>query len=324
MTEIAKRPAGALAVTATQTEWTPDQKAALQALGIDDTVTPGDLKVFLSYAQRTGLDPFARQIYLIGRRYRDENQRWRKRWSIQVGIDGFRIVAKRSGKYRGQTPAEWCGPDGQWRDVWLDDEPPRAARAGVLHADFDQPLYAVATWAQYAVTAKDKNGNEYLTGLWPKMGPLMLHKCAEALAMRRAFPNDLSGIYIAEEMEQQGPGQLPVPPVPRPFDEMLADAIAAETLEQLQAVWREAGACGVLDADVTNHTTGEVLSFRDYLIGLSNDVKVEQAEQDSGGEDDADEERRRQDAQDGDLDNRGTDQEIHDAEIVDKDTPGDA
>jgi hypothetical protein len=46
-------------------------------------------------------------------------------------------------------------------------------------------------------------------------------------------------------------------------------------VEQLQAVWREAAACGVLDADVTNHTTGEVLSFRDYIIGLVNDVKTE-------------------------------------------------
>jgi phage recombination protein Bet len=294
MTEIAQRPAGALAVTATQTDWTPDQKAALQALGIDDTVTPGDLKVFLSYAQRTGLDPFARQIYLIGRRQRQDDGTWRKKWAIQVGIDGFRIVAKRSGKYRGQTPAEWCGPDGQWRDVWLEDGPPAAARAGVLHADFDQPLYAVATWTQYAAI----NTKGEVTGLWPKMGPLMLHKCAEALALRRAFPNDLSGIFIAEEMEQAGPGELPVPPVPRAFDEMLADAIAAETVEQLQAVWREAAACGVLDADVTNHTTGEVLSFRDYIIGLVNDVKTESDPEPAA----------QPDADSGD---------VHDAEVVD-------
>jgi phage recombination protein Bet len=317
-----------LAVTATQTNWTEDQKAALDALGIDtDSATEGDLRVFLTYAQRTGLDPFARQIYLIGRRVRDPDGQWRKRWTIQVGIDGFRIVAKRSGKYRGQTPAQWCGPDGQWRDVWLDDGPPAAARAGVLHADFDQPLYAVATWAQYAAL----NAKGDATGLWPRMGPLMLHKCAEALALRRAFPNDLSGIYIAEEMEQSGPAELPVPPVPRAFDEMLADAIAAETVEQLQAVWREAAACGVLDADVTNHTTGEVSSFRDYIIGLVNDVKTETepaaadpaigADSSATPQSDSEQQQREDAARDGELDNRGTDQEIHDAEIVDKDDP---
>jgi hypothetical protein len=141
----------------------------------------------------------------------------------------------------------------------------------VLHADFDQPLYAVATWAQYAAL----NAKGEATGLWPRMGPLMLHKCAEALALRRAFPNDLSGVYIAEEMDQQGPAELPVAPVPRSFDEMLADAIAADTIEALQAVWREASAAGVLDAPVTNHTTGEVLDFRDYLMGLSHEVKAE-------------------------------------------------
>lgn len=314
-TELARRPAGALAVTATQQDWTPDQRAALQALGIDDSVSGADLRVFLSYAQRTGLDPFARQIYLIGRRQRDPDGQWRKRWSIQVGIDGFRIVAKRSGKYRGQTPAEWCGPDGQWRDVWLEDGPPAAARAGVLHADFDQPLYTVATWGQYAAL----NAKGEVTGLWPKMGPLMLHKCAEALALRRAFPNDLSGIFIAEEMDQAGPGQLPVPPVPRPFDEMLADAIAAETLEQLQAVWREAAACGVLEADVTNHTTGEVLSFRDYLIGLSSEVKTEQAgesaDKDAGPPADATPPADPQPS----ADPPAEADQVHDAEIVDDD-----
>ena len=138
MTEIARRPAGALAVNPTQTDWTPDQRAALDSLGIDDTATAGDLRVFLTYAQRTGLDPFARQIYLIGRNAKENingQWRWRKRYSIQVGIDGFRVIAARTGKYRGQAGPEWCGEDGVWREVWLPSDPPAAARVSVLHAD---------------------------------------------------------------------------------------------------------------------------------------------------------------------------------------------
>ncbi|MBO0864838.1 MAG: phage recombination protein Bet [Mycobacterium sp.] len=268
--KVTQRPAGALAVRPTQTDWTDKQLAALQALGIDDSVTAGDLQVFLTYAQRTGLDPFARQIYLIKRRQREPSGQWVTRWSIQCGIDGFRVIANRSGKYRGQTPAEWCDESGVWVDVWLKPHPPAAARAGVYHADYPNPLYAVATWGQYA--ALTSKGDP--AAMWGKMPALMLHKCAEALALRRAFPNDLSGIYIAEEMDQQGPAELPKPPQPRPILELMQDADTATDVAVLQSLWREAAAAGVLDDTVTvNKDTGEATSFREHLLALVHNMK---------------------------------------------------
>jgi phage recombination protein Bet len=171
-----------LAITGDQTFWTDTQLSALKTLGLSNA-SKGDLSFFFHQAQRTGLDPFARQIYMIERG---------GRFGIQTSIDGFRIIAQRSGKYAGQDGPYWCGDDGQWVDVWLKPTPPLAAKVGVFHQDFHEPLYAVAKWESYAQSSP----------IWKKMPELMLAKCAESLALRKAFPNDLSGIYTDEEMSQ--------------------------------------------------------------------------------------------------------------------------
>ncbi len=189
--------AGALAVDPGQSFWTDEQRAALRQIGIDEA-SNGDLAVFLNYAQRTALDPFSRQIYMIGRNEKQRDGSWGKKWTIQASIDGLRIIAQRSGDYAGQVGPEWCGQDGFWHDVWLKAEPPAASRVGVLRTGFAAPLYAVAMFREYVGT--DKDGNP--TKMWRDKGALMIAKCAEALALRKAFPNDLSGIYTSEEMSQ--------------------------------------------------------------------------------------------------------------------------
>lgn len=183
----------ALTVRADQTDWTQAQRAALVQLGIEDA-EPGDTQVFLHYAQRTGLDPWARQIYMIGRW---DSRLGRKKWTIQASIDGLRIVAQRSGEYAGQVGPEWAGEDGEWRDVWLSKSMPLAARVGVLRKGFVEPLYAVAHLTEYMPMSNGKP-----MGLWASKPAVMLAKCAEALALRKAFPMDLSGLYVAEEMAQ--------------------------------------------------------------------------------------------------------------------------
>ena len=184
----------------TAVQWTPEQveliKTQILKGGSDD-----DLQVFLYQCARTGLDPFTRQIYGI-KRWDDDAKKMTV--GVQLSIDGLRLVAERTGRYKGQTAYEWCGTDGVWKDVWLSNDPPAAARVGVIKDGFEAPLYRIARFSAYA--GKKKDGG--LTRMWATMGDVMIAKCAEALALRTAFPQELSGLYAGEEMDQGG-GEQP-------------------------------------------------------------------------------------------------------------------
>lgn len=157
--------------------------------------TDSELQLFITTANRTGLDPFSKQCWAVKRW---DSNLGREIMSFQTGIDGFRVIANRSDKYAGQLGPFWCGEDGIWKDVWLDSKPPIASKVAVLRSDFKEPLWAVAKFNSYAGRKKDGS----LTPFWLKMPELMIAKVAECLALRKAFPQDLSGIYSSEEMDQ--------------------------------------------------------------------------------------------------------------------------
>jgi phage recombination protein Bet len=194
----------ALPLSSDMSQWTDEQAALLDAAGLvqrkngqaPSWAPRATVAAFLQQCARTGLDPIARQIYCIERA---------GKWQIQISIDGARLVAQRTGQYRGQTPAMWTGDGVTWVEVWLSKEPPAAARVGVYREGFAEPLYAVARWDSYAVYTTDfRTKAQKLAAMWAKMPDVMLSKVAEMLALRKAFPQDLSGLYSTEEMEQAG------------------------------------------------------------------------------------------------------------------------
>lgn len=154
------------------------------AVGANDN----ELKLFLYQSQRTGLDPLARQIYFVKRG---------TKITIQTSIDGFRVVAERSGNYAGQDEPKF------------EEGTPFPKKCTVTVYKFDKEgtrypaAYGVAYWEEYVPPA----GQDFM---WKKMPHTMLSKVAEALALRKAFPQDLSGLYTDEEMDQsKGDGNSP-------------------------------------------------------------------------------------------------------------------
>lgn len=158
-----------------------------------------EFALFMTTAQRLGLDPFAKQIYAVKRpSYDRELGRYVDKMTIQVGIDGFRSVADRTGENDGQDGPYWCDDDGAWREAWLVDKDPAAAMVRVYRKGCSKPFTGVAAFRSYVQTTKDGKVNRQ----WTQMPDVMLAKCAEALALRKAFPSQLSGVYTPEEMSQ--------------------------------------------------------------------------------------------------------------------------
>ncbi|PRA13294.1 phage recombination protein Bet [Arthrobacter sp. MYb211] len=203
--------ATALAIGTDQHEFNNAQVATLAQLGVVNA-DRANLAVFFHQSKRTGLDPFAKQIYMIARNSKEWDPERREKvnkvkYTIQTGIDGYRLIARRGADKAkvalSVDDTQWCGMDGVWQDVWLSPQPPLAAKVTVWRGN--EHFSSVALWHEYVQTYYDKDSQQQVpNSMWKKMPASQLAKCAEALAYRKAFPLDLSGIYTDEEMPSIG------------------------------------------------------------------------------------------------------------------------
>lgn len=155
--------------------------AALLRRTVTQSLSDDEHELFLLACQRSGLDPFARQIYFM---------RKEGKFVIEATIDGMRLSAERSAKYSGQIGPEWCGPDGVWKDIWTSQQPPVAACVGILRSDFAEPVWGKCLYAELS------QGGDF----WERMPANQLAKCAEAAGFRKAFPQKFSGLYTPDEV----------------------------------------------------------------------------------------------------------------------------
>lgn len=179
--------------------WSDEQRDLIKRT-IAKGATDDELSMFLHVAQRTGLDPFTRQLHAIKRW---DRQAGREVMAIQTGIDGYRLVAERTGKYApGAEPVHTYDANGKL--VKSTAFVKKLTADGTWHE-----ISASAHYAEYVQTTKDGKATRF----WERMPHVMLDKVAEALALRRAFPQELSGLYISEELQH---ADMAAPPPPEP------------------------------------------------------------------------------------------------------------
>lgn len=230
--------------------YTTDERARLRALMDAGDASDADLDVLAMVSQRSGLDPFLKQIYLVGRRtktggYRGEPERWETKWTVQSGIDGLREVLFRTADARGVDCSIgrpiWFDADGNPHRFWASNNPPTACEVEVTLGG--RTGYGIATWDQFCQTTKQGTPNS----MWSQMGPHMLAKCAKALAIRDVC-SLASGIYIDEEMQQAENRVFaearrtdePAKPLSRGSSGLQA-ALNAPASDPVEEEWSEAG-----------------------------------------------------------------------------------
>ena len=133
-----------------------------------------ELSLFLEVCRATGLNPFQRQIYAIMREtWNPQTRQKEPKMTIQTGIDGYRLIASRTGEHVGTSDVEFGPPDEQGM--------PAFARVTVYRrvAGERAEFTATALFEEYA----QRKRNDELSGLWAKMPHTMIGKCAESLAL---------------------------------------------------------------------------------------------------------------------------------------------
>jgi phage recombination protein Bet len=149
-----------------------------------------ELLLFLQVCKSAGLNPLTKQIYGI---YRAPRAGEEPRLTIQTSIDGLRAIAEKTHSYAGSDDGIF-----EYAAAAKDGATPLKATVTVYKINpitgDRMPTTASARWSEYY--PGERSGK-----MWMRLPETMLEKCAEAKALRKAFPNT-AGLYIDEEMQQ--------------------------------------------------------------------------------------------------------------------------
>lgn len=168
--------------TTTQQPMTQEKMDLLNSTICKD-LTKAEMEFFSQVCSSKQLDPFSNQIYAIKRG---------GRLTFQVAIDGLRAMAERTGEYDGQEDPVWFDSEGKQHYIWLDqNNPPVACRVGIFRKGMTRPIRAIVTLKEFSSSVNP---------LWKNMPSHLLAKCAEAGALRKAFPQVCGGMYEKDEM----------------------------------------------------------------------------------------------------------------------------
>jgi phage recombination protein Bet len=212
-------------------EFAPEQRQMIRDMYAKGS-TDDEFAMLMAIAQARGLNPITKQIHFV-KRWDSRNNR--SVWSAQASIDGLRATAERTGLYAGQDEPEYVERDG----VLV------ACKVRVYRKDWGtRPAVGVAYWSEYVQLGKDGKPTDF----WRRMPHVMIAKCAEALGIRKAFPEDCGGLYTPEEMAQaDNPAvdaqviehEPATPALPSGLDRLRDELASAETFEAVVQCYRD-------------------------------------------------------------------------------------
>lgn len=211
---------GALVRVEGPLEFTPEQSQMIRDT-FANGATESEFAVLMEVAKARRLNPLLRQIHFVKRW---DKSKGRDVWSTQTSIDGLRAIAERSAEYDGQDEPEFAYDD---RKLLI------CAKVRVYRKGIARPFVGVAHFAEYVQLTKDRTP----TSFWRDKPHVMLAKCAEALGLRKAFPEDMAGLYVKEEMDAADnpppPVVAPTPEPPKALPEPVASLATDEVIQAL-------------------------------------------------------------------------------------------
>lgn len=237
-----------LAAIASQLGWTDEQLDVFRN-SLAPALNDSEREYLLTIAKQLGLDVFKKQIYGVSRKWKQGGEEVRT-LTIQTGIDGYRAIAERTGNYA----------PGRQTEYEHDKEGRLISATAFVRKKVGGEWIEVAESAyfeEYCQTKRDYETKKTVpTEMWAKMPRTMLAKCAEARALRRAFPDSFGGAYVKEEMDQadvvdaefteskparvggKAVAQIEAPKID-PLSELALKAIACNTVAEFGALAKD-------------------------------------------------------------------------------------